>query len=548
MMHLQQKEEPVLSLPRIDNRIVIGHVYTGQKSISTEELDAYLFGRGLVSRGELVGIMDKDRNRVYIARIISMDTESPLSEVTELIEKTKELQTEFYNLVRELIKDPRSVMRRAYLKLMFIVNLDKNGDFKYNEDGSLDIKSIDEPPEPGMPVVKFPVNDYKTILNLKDEKDGICVGRLVERPDVKVCIDKNFFRLHFIILGQPGVGKSEATTKIVEEYMRYQDTLIVIMDPHGEYVDIDKSRSNDTKIYNVNVVRPGKGGFAIGYNKLSPEEIKLIVQLVNEENPPNDLGLDALAAAHANYLKLCVNTDKKLDVCAKDGKPKPYFDVLLELFDTITKYSKYKYKLHEKTKEAIISRVNSMEKLRIWSPDPDYDLDVRPLVQGYNAVVVDYSSAEISSREARILASVFLNRLIDRKKRDPDLRRRPLLLVVDEATHFIPRDYDTVLSRKFRELIGEMRKFNLGVALVTQAPHKVHPDVLDPINTKILFRLQGNGLDAIEKFSNLSKEDLEHLKVLRHDTAFIISPYITENIPILIEFEKPNVKHYYLFQ
>jgi DNA helicase HerA-like ATPase len=399
-----------------------------------------------------------------------------------------------------------------------------------------------------MPVIKFSVDDYKTILNLKDEKDGICIGRLVERPDVKVCIDKNFFRLHLLILGQPGVGKSEATTKIVEEYMRYRDTLIVIMDPHGEYVDIDKSRSNDTKIYNVNVVRPGKGGFAIGYNKLSPEEVKLIVQLVNEENPPNDLGLDALAAAHANYLKLCVNTDKKSDVCTKDGKPKPYFDVLLELFDTITKYSKYKYKLHEKTKEAIISRVNSMEKLRIWSPDPDYDLDVRPLVQGYNAVVVDYSSAEISSREARILASVFLNRLIDRKKRDPDLRRRPLLLVVDEATHFIPRDYDTELSRKFRELIGEMRKFNLGVALVTQTPHKVHPDVLDPVNTKVLFRLQGSGLDEVKKFGNLSNEDLEHLKALRRDTAFIISSYITENVPIVVEFDKPNVKHYYLFQ
>jgi len=189
-----------------------------------------------------------------------------------------------------------------------------------------------------------------------------------------------------------------------------------------------------------------------------------------------------------------------------------------------------------------------MKNLRIWHPNPDYDLDVRWLVQGYDAVVVDYSGAEISSTEARILASVFLSRLIDRKKGDPSFRKTPLLLVVDEATHFIPRDYDTVLSRKFRELIGEMRKFNLGVALVTQMPHKVHPDVLDPINTKILFRLQGSGLDAIEKFGNLSKEDLEHLKVLRHDTAFIISPYITENIPILVEFEKPNAKHYYLFQ
>jgi DNA helicase HerA-like ATPase len=546
MMYQQQNEKTVPPLPRVYDRNVVGHVYTGRRSTSTEELDAYIFGRGLVSRGELVGIMDKDRNRVYIARVISMDTESPLSEVAEIVEKARELRTEFYSLVKELIKDPRSVTRHANLKLMFIVNLDKNGNLKHNEDGSLDTKGIDEPPEPGMPVIKFSVDDYKTILNLKDEKDGICIGRLVERPDVKVCIDKNFFRLHFIILGQPGVGKSEATTKIVEEYMKYRDILIVIMDPHGEYVDIDKSRLDGSKVFNVNVVRPGERDFAIGYNKLSPEEVKLIAQLVDENNPPSEQGLEALAEAHANYLMSCVNTDKKSNICTKDGKPKPYFDVLREIFNSVSGNSKYR--LHEETKKSIIRRINLMEKLRIWSPDPVYDLDVRQLVQGYNAVVVDYSGAETSSVEARILASIFLNRLIDRKKRDPDLRRRPLLLVVDEATHFIPRDYDTVLSRKFRELIGEMRKFNLGVALVTQTPHKVHPDVLDPVNTKVLFRLQGSGLDEVKKFGNLSNEDLEHLKALRRDTAFIISSYITENVPIVVEFDKPNVKHYYLFQ
>ncbi len=75
-MPSQQKEETI-TLPKVGNRIVIGHVYTGRKSVSTEELDAYLFGRGLISKGELVGIMDEDRNRVYIARVISISLFSP---------------------------------------------------------------------------------------------------------------------------------------------------------------------------------------------------------------------------------------------------------------------------------------------------------------------------------------------------------------------------------------------------------------------------------------------------------------------------------------
>lgn len=536
-----QQKEGVKSLPRVGDRIVIGHVYTGRRGVSTEELDAYIFDTGLISRGELVGIMDKDRKRMYIARVSSISTESPLSEVAEVVEKARELRGDFYNLIKNLIRDPRSIMRYADLRLLFIVNLDENGGFKYNEDGKLDTKSIDEPPEPGMPVVKFTVGDYRTILNLKGEKDGICVGKLVERPDVEVCLDKDFFRMHLIVLGQTGSGKSEAMARVIEEYMRHRDVLVVIMDPHGEYVDIDKSRLDGSKVFNVNVVRPGEKNFAIGYNKLSPEEVKLIAQLVDENNPPSEQGLEALADAHADYLKSCVNTDKKSDICNK-----PYFDVLRVFFDRIS--TNPKYNLHDETKKSIIRRINLMGKLRIWSSDPDYDLDVRQLVQGFDAVVVDYSGAEIGSAEARILASVFLSRLIDRKKGDPSFRKTPLFLVADEAAHFIPRERDTVLSRKFRELIGEMRKYNLGTALITQSPHKIHPDVLDPANTKILFRLQGSGLDEVRKLGNLGDEDLVHLKVLEDNTAFIISSYITRNIPIMIKFDKPNVKHHYVFQ
>jgi DNA helicase HerA-like ATPase len=539
MMRTQQKEEVVPSLPKVGNRIIIGHVYTGKKSVSTEELDAYIFGRGLVSRGELVGIMDKDMNRVYIARITSMDKETPLSEIAEIIEKARELNIDFYDLVKRLTKDPRSVMRYANLRLLFIVNLNKDGGFRYNENGKLDTKGIDEPPEPGMPIVKFTTDDYKAILNLKGKEDGICVGNLVERPDVKLCIDRNFFRLHLVILGQPGSGKSEAMARVIEEYMRHRDILVVIMDPHGEYVDIDKSRLDGSKVFNVNVVRPGEGGFAIGYNKLSPEEVKLIAQLVDERNPPSEQGLEVLAAAHAEYLRLCVGDDKKQNTCTK-----PYFELLQSFFNRMAS----EQKLHEKTQESIIRRIDLMRKSHIWSPDPDYDLDVRQLVQGYDAVVVDYSGAEIGSLGARVLASVFLSRLIDRKKSDPSFRKTPLFLVADEAAHFIPREHDTVLSRKFRELIGEMRKFNLGVALVTQTPHKVHPDVLDPVNTKILFRLQGSGLDEVRKLGNLSNEDLEHLIVMEDNTAFIISSYITRNMPIVVKFDKPNVIHHYVFQ
>ena len=537
-MHTRQGETGVS--PTSLGRAIIGYVYVGRSGITTEELEAYILDWGLVSRGELVGIVDKVRNRMYIAKVVSIDVESPLGESAEIPEIAKGLHTELFDLIKGLIKDPYLMRRFAKLRLLFIVNLDKDGKFKYNEDGKLDTKYVDEPPMPGASVVKLSVGDYREILNLKDEKNGVCVGRLVERPDIKVCFDSGFYRSHIVVLGQTGSGKSEAITKVIEEYMRLGFT-VVVMDPLGEYVDIGKSRVDGRQVYAVNVVRPGID-FTIGYNKLSPVEVKLIAQLVDEKNPPSEQGLDALADAHERYLSTCVNTNdqKKPDICLK-----PYFDALRSFFRSIA--GTPRYKLHEKTEEAIIRRINLMERMHLWSPDPNFDLDVRPLVQGYNAVVIDYSGAGTMSTEARILANVFLSRLIDRKKIDPGFKGYPLFLVADEAAHFVPRDYDTELSRKFRELIGEMRKFHLGVALITQTPRRLHPDVLEAANTKILFRLHGSGVDEVKRYGSLSEEDLVHLTTMEDGVAFIISSYVTRNIPIMVKFDKPSVMHHYVF-
>jgi DNA helicase HerA-like ATPase len=535
--------------PRATGRSVVGYVFTGRGKTSTEEAETYIPFRGYVARGELVGIEDRDRNLMYIARVLSKEVESPFGESTEIMDIAKEMRSDYYDLVRDLIKDPRSKRRFAKLELLYIVGLNKDGELLKRENNEIAVMDIDEPPEPGMPVVKLSAKDYMAILNLRDENDGVCIGKLVERPDVKVCIDKDFYKTHIVVLGLTGMGKSEAMTKIMEEYMRL-GIPVIVMDPHGEYVDIGKSRVDERQVYKVNLVRPGVD-FTIGFHKLRREEVKLLAQLVDERNPPSVQGLEALADAYDLYMERCVNKHdgeelEKGTTRRREKREEPDCNMPFRALKNFFEETASDYRLQYNTQESIIRRIKLMERMHLWNPDPNFDLDVRQYIHGYNAVVIDYSGAGSVDVEAKILASIFLYRLMISKKSDPSFKGFPLFLVVDEAAHFVPNN-ETFLTDTFRRLIGEMRKYNLGIALITQSPHKVHPDIFETVDTKILFKLHGRSLDEAEKLGNLSKEDLARLKSLGRGRAFIISTNVGNSTPILVEFDKPTVKHHYMF-
>jgi DNA helicase HerA-like ATPase len=73
-------------------------------------------------------------------------------------------------------------------------------------------------------------------------------------------------------------------------------------------------------------------------------------------------------------------------------------------------------------------------------------------------------------------------------------KRQPLLLVVDEAHRFLPRDADTAASRACSRIAKEGRKYGVGLLVVTQRPSEIDPAVLSQCGTMIALRVT-NGTD-----------------------------------------------------
>jgi hypothetical protein len=73
-------------------------------------------------------------------------------------------------------------------------------------------------------------------------------------------------------------------------------------------------------------------------------------------------------------------------------------------------------------------------------------------------------------------------------------KEQPLLLVIDEAHRFLPRDTDTAASRACGRIAKEGRKYGVGLVVVTQRPSDIDPTVLSQCGTMIALRVT-NGSD-----------------------------------------------------
>lgn len=73
-------------------------------------------------------------------------------------------------------------------------------------------------------------------------------------------------------------------------------------------------------------------------------------------------------------------------------------------------------------------------------------------------------------------------------------QQQPLLLMIDEAHRFLPREADTVTSRACGRIAKEGRKYGVGLMVITQRPSDIDATVLSQCGTMIALRVT-NGTD-----------------------------------------------------
>jgi len=115
------------------------------------------------------------------------------------------------------------------------------------------------------------------------------------------------------------------------------------------------------------------------------------------------------------------------------------------------------------------------------------------------------------------------------------------LVVIDEAHHVFRRSEG---SGVMRDLLAEIRKYGVGMILVTQSPSSIGEDVMKNTNTKIIHSIKSDVDRRILKESIIMSREIEELiPLLEVGEAVISSP--SHPYPLVIRIipstEKENI-------
>lgn len=136
--------------------------------------------------------------------------------------------------------------------------------------------------------------------------------------------------------------------------------------------------------------------------------------------------------------------------------------------------------------------------------------------------------------------------ILEFMQRCPDRGKYPVVLVLEEAHHYIPAHATLERQQRAREVFEriakEGRKYGLSLLVASQRPSELSPTVLAQCNSFVVHRIQNP--DDREYFksviSGINKDLLEQLPALPQQHALIIGDCIT--IPLQVRINDVNPK------
>ena len=144
----------------------------------------------------------------------------------------------------------------------------------------------------------------------------------------------------------------------------------------------------------------------------------------------------------------------------------------------------------------------------------------------------------LDSRKLQTVATALLREL-------QDLRRRkfipPYVIVIDEAHLFVPEGEGSPCKQIIREGVRMGRHHGIAIVLMTQSPVDIDKRAIRQCNTRLVFALEPDQLDAIRGVrSDASEEMLRALPKMPQGTCLLSGTYesVKHAIPVKIRERK----------
>ncbi len=403
------------------------------------------------------------------------------------------------------------------------------------------------PPRVGWPIYLAPPEMLVTVLNKKQRGElGSCyLGWLLSRgpEEVPVVLSaREFTSTHLAIIAGTGAGKSYTAGVIVEELLRPANkACVLVLDPHGEYGTLDTLQNLPEfrdGVYQARVKCLLPDDLKVRFSALKLNDIRYLLGDVPERQ---DWLLGRAYNALVRETRDAVGSAERWTVKDLVAKIESLAHGSDESgLDLRSSAGALEWRLDRLTSESrIFSEVDHIRLAELLEPGQCTVLQLHDLTQ----------------REQQVIAAVLLRRLYEarnqtlHKKTHPgdDLHLPyPVFCLLEEAHTFAPggdAGGRVVSSQVLKQILGEGRKFGIGIGLISQRPGKLDQDVLSQAMTQVIMRIV-NPLDqqaVAAAVESASREVLDELPSLSKGHAIVLGASL--NAPALIQVRPRLTTH-----
>jgi uncharacterized protein len=365
------------------------------------------------------------------------------------------------------------------------------------------------PPLPGTEVFETKPDELKSIFDpTKDE--WLRIGTLLRQKDVDVKININKVATrHLGILAMTGMGKSNVVALIAKAVSEIPGTM-VIFDYHDDYRGL--------RIRNANLI-PAK----INPRLLSADKFADVIEIRDIA----DIQKTILSKTFDDDLKKRTGDDfwQTLEENIKN----------LEQIEKRNKSSAER--VRDKVKEA---RRRLSNILQADAGDP-----VAMIKEGKINII---SLLELNEKQANIAISFYLESLLSDRKNAKNqmhsegsgfvLFKSPIIVVIEEAHAFIPKQEYTDTKYFAAKVAREGRKFGIGLIVVSQRPRSIDSNVLSQLGSLAIMKVvqQEDQTQIASASESLTTNLTEQLPSLNPGEALLIGQWV--NLPSFAKIDE----------
>lgn len=398
------------------------------------------------------------------------------------------------------------------------------------------IRGVSIHPVPGDTVCALTSDELATIYG-EPSAAKILVGTLHQDPSRPALVSTDeLLGKHFAIVGATGSGKSCALTVILRSMIRrHPNAHILLLDPHNEYA---ASLGDSAEVINADNLQ-------LPFWLFNFEEA---ARVLIRGGPPGEQESQELILNEAITWARRQYSHSPLPVTAITvDTPVPFrvHELLSYINDQMGRLAKPDSAIpYLRLRARIESLRNDRRFGFLFSSEEDVLADIvsrfmRVPVAGRPVTVVDLSG--VPAEIAEVIVSTICRVIFDFAVWCEASAKPPILLICEEAQRYVPAD-ERLGFRQTVQIISriakEGRKYGISLALVTQRPSELSPQVLSQCGTLFALRL---GSDADQRLVARSLPDiagdmLSSLPSLPTAQAIVSGEAV--NIPMRIRFDE----------